>query len=582
MFDRRFPRPRRVFLAAAMLLAACGDDVPEPEVRAGGAPAERIYLGGDIVTMNDAGETAGALAIADGLILAVGDADDVLAAHRGAGTVVVDLAGKALLPGFIDAHGHFLQTGLQASAANLLPPPDGTVASIGDIVAALEAQLDSPLTEQMGVVLGMGYDDAQLAEGRHPTRDELAAVDTELPILLIHQSGHLGVANDAALELAGIGPDAEDPAGGAYRRDADGRLTGVMEETAFFAAAMGVLARINDDVLTRNARASQRAYAAAGFTTAQEGRATLDDAAFLTAAGAAGILDIDVAIYPDPTFAAAEPFEAAMAGASRDYRNRVRLAGIKLSLDGSPQGKTAWLTAPYYVPPQGQDADYRGYGQLPDDVLDRWVGRAFEAGWQVLTHVNGDAAIDQFLGAVERATAERGEADRRPVAIHAQTAREDQVARMGELGIIPSFMTVHTFYWGDWHRDSVLGPERAARISPHRDALSRGMVVTSHNDAPVTLPNSRMILFSQVNRTTRSGAVLGPGQRVSTMEALRAITIHAAYQHFEEDRKGSLEPGKLADLVILDRNPLTIAPEALLGLEVVETIKEGATIFRAE
>jgi predicted amidohydrolase YtcJ len=165
--------------------------------------------------------------------------------------------------------------------------------------------------------------------------------------------------------------------------------------------------------------------------------------------------------------------------------------------------------------------------------------------------------------------------------IHAQTVREDQLDAMKELGIIPSFFGMHTYYWGDWHRDSVLGPERAARISPAASALKRDMVYTQHHDAPVALPNSIMILAAQVNRTTRSDQILGPDQRVSVMDALKSITINAAYQHFEESRKGSLEPGKVADFVILDKNPLEVEPMSLKDIRVIETIKEGKSIYVA-
>jgi len=190
--------------------------------------------------------------------------------------------------------------------------------------------------------------------------------------------------------------------------------------------------------------------------------------------------------------------------------------------------------------------------------------------------------MDQFIMAIRAATEKYGKADRRPVMIHAQTVREDQLDAMKELGIIPSFFGMHTYYWGDWHRDSVLGPERAARISPAASTLKRGMIYTQHHDAPVAMPNSLMILASQVNRTTRSGKVLGPEQRVSVMDALKSITINAAYQYFEEDTKGTLEPGKLADLVILEKNPLKVEPTDIKDIKVIETIKEGISIYKAQ
>jgi predicted amidohydrolase YtcJ len=182
--------------------------------------------------------------------------------------------------------------------------------------------------------------------------------------------------------------------------------------------------------------------------------------------------------------------------------------------------------------------------------------------------------------AIRTATEKHGKAYRRPVMIHAQTVREDQLDEMKELGIITSFFGMHTYYWGDWHRDSVLGPERAARISPAASSLKRSMIYTQHHDAPVALPSSMMVLASQVNKA-RSGQVLGPEQRVSIMDALKSITINAAYQYFEENVKGSLEPGKLADFVILDKNPLEVEPMAIKDIQVVKTIKEGKSIYVA-
>jgi len=538
--------------------------------------AETIYVG-DIVTVNDAQPSAEAVAVKDGRILAVGGEDEVMA-HRGAGTEVVELGSHTMLPGFVDAHGHLKNVGFQALAADLLPPPDSDVDTIERLQEKLRAWGESEASQQLGWILGFGYDDSQLAEKRHPTRDDLDAVSTDRPIFIIHQSGHLYSANSKLLEMAGITAETEDPAGGVIRRRAGSREPdGVLEETAAF-AILPVFPDFGEEGARHMIRMGIDAYTRFGFTTATEGRAFPSDLEIYTAMADAGELGIDVIAFPD-YWAAGEGL-AENPWMSREYRGRFRIGGIKGNLDGSPQGKTAWLSHPYHVPPSGQDADYAGYPMLEEEQALAMFDDAYARGWQVLNHANGDAAIDQMIRAARAATEKYGPADRRTVGIHSQTIRPDQLDAFAELGIIPSFFGMHTFYWGDWHRESVLGPERAAFISPAKAALDRGMRYTQHHDAPVALPSSIMILATQVNRTTRSGQVLGPDQRVSPMDAIRSTTIDAAWQYFEEDRKGSIEPGKLADLVILDANPLEVPPEALFDLQVVETIKEGKTVYR--
>jgi predicted amidohydrolase YtcJ len=256
------------------------------------------------------------------------------------------------------------------------------------------------------------------------------------------------------------------------------------------------------------------------------------------------------------------------------------VGGAKLTIDGSPQGKTAWLSQPYFVVPDGQPKDYRGYAAIDAKTAHEAVEKAFDNNWQILCHGNGDAAIDVFINAVRAAKANHPEADNRPVLIHGQTLREDQVDALKQLGIFPSLFPMHTFYWGDWHRDSVLGPERADNISPTGWVLERDMMFGSHHDAPVALPDSMRVLSATVTRRSRSGDILGPRHRVPVATALKALTIWPAWQHFEEQTKGSIEVGKLADLVILSDNPLTVPEDQLDDLKIMETIKEGVSIYR--
>lgn len=570
------------WLGVLGLVAGCGSQALAGDAAVAQVEAGALYFGGDILTMEgDAPGYVEALRVRDGRIEYIGD----LAGARALGPPAqeVDLQGRTLLPGFIDAHGHAWMTGFQKLAANLLPPPDGEGQDVATVVRLLSdwAAANPAAIERVGWIIGFGYDDSQLAERRHPTAAELDQVSTELPVVIIHQSSHLAVMNHKALALSGITPDTADPAGGAIRREADGRTpNGVLEEMAFFAPMFALLATFDAEASERIALAGLDYYAQFGYTTAQEGRASRDIVQTWQRLAADGRLKIDVAAYPDLD---AETDFMRSAEVGRDYRNGFRIAGVKLSLDGSPQGKTAWLSTPYAHPPAGQAADYRGYPAFADpDRLRALVALAFEQRWQILAHANGDAAGDALLDAVDAAAATHGHGDRRTVMIHAQTVREDQLDRMQALGVVPSFFSMHTYYWGDWHRDEVLGPARASRISPTASALQRGMWFTEHHDAPVALPSSQMILHTTVNRTSRSGQVLGPDQRVSAYVALKSLTDWAARQAFEEDRKGTLSVGKLADMTILDANPLKVDPAALKDLRVLATIKEGVTVHALE
>ena len=559
-------------LVAVMVSIGCTPSSPDAVVA-----ADTIYRNGTIITVDDEASIAEAVAVKDGKILAVGGEEKVLA-HQGDTTEVVDLEGRTMTPGFIDAHGHLKNVGFQALSANLLPPPDADVDSVAVLQEKLREWGEGELSAQLGWIIGFGYDNSQLVENRHPNRDDLDAVSAEKPVFIIHQSGHLYVANSKLLELAGITAETEDPPGGVIqRREGSQEPNGVLEETALM-PVLGVFPKVDDAGQRRMVREGIDAYTTFGFTTATEGRAFPGDVDLYIAMAEAGELEIDVVAFPD--YWLGREMVAGSPWLSRSYRGHFRIGGVKGNLDGSPQGKTAWLTEPYFEPPAGRGADYAGYPMLEEEQALAMFDDAYAQGWQVINHANGDAAIDQLIRAARAATEKHGPGDRRTVGIHSQTIREDQLDAFQELGILPSMFGMHTFYWGDYHRDSVLGPERAVSISPAKSAVDRGMVFTQHHDAPVALPSSVAILATQVNRTTRSGQVLGPDQRVSPMEALKSITAYAAHQYFEEDTKGSIEPGKLADLVILSDDPLSISPEALWDLEVLETIKEGETVFK--
>ncbi len=541
--------------------------------------ADTIYLGGPILTIDDQGTVAQAVAVTDGRIVAVGDLEDIRA-HQGQETVVFDLDGRAMLPGFVDSHGHAVMGGLQALSANLLSPPDGGVRDIASLQEALRKWISEGAGMVAGVnlIIGFGYDQSQLAELRHPTRADLDVVSSELPIVIVHQSGHFGVANSKALELSGTTADRPDPPGGIIRRDADGTPTGVLEENAFFAVLNGLIGDLGEEGLRAFAEAGPEMWARFGYTTGQEGRTSPQVVEVMKKLAAEGGFAIDIVAYPDVLV----DRDYIAANVSREYSGRMRVGGAKLTIDGSPQGFTAWRDRPYHDPVGDYPPGYLGYpAPTREQVIDA-IDWAYANDIQILTHSNGEAASDLLLAAIEAAEETHGPKDRRPVLVHGQFLREDQVDSMQRLKVFPSLFPMHTFYCGDWHRDHTVGPVLADNISPTGWLRERGMMFGSHHDAPVAFPDSMRILDATVTRRTRSGDILGPAQRVDVMTALRAMTIWPAWQHYEEDRKGSIEVGKLADFVVLSRDPTAVDPETLDRLQVLLTIKEDRVIYKAE
>lgn len=538
--------------------------------------ADTIYLG-TIITMDKSAPRAEAIAIRGELIAAVGTRADVLAL-KGPSTKVVELGNRALLPGFIDAHGHLTATAAFLQYANLSSPPAGPINSIRELQKALRSYIKDRKIPPGQWVIGYGYDDSLLTERRHPTREDLDAVSTAHPVFVVHVSGHFSAANSLLLSQAKITSASPDPPGGVIRRQPGSREpNGVLEETAH----MALFAQVPKPSLANSLpliSQAMKTYASMGTTTVQDGGAMPENLALLTEAARQKLLTLDVVAYrlrAPPT--AAFPAELSFG----TYRDRLKIGGVKLILDGSPQGKTAFLSEPYHVPPPGETAAYRGYPSMTTEVATKAVREAIERDVPLLAHANGDAAAQVLIDAVDVARRETGHTKSQVVMIHAQTVRDDQLDRMKALNIVPSFFVGHTFFWGDWHRDETLGPVRAARISPARSAIDRGLAFTLHNDAPVVPPNIIRTLWSATTRRTRTNKTLGPEQRLSIEEALAGVTINAARQYSEDDRKGSIEAGKLADLVIVSQNPLSMDPERLLDLRVVQTVSHGRTVYSA-
>ena len=529
--------PYRALLAFAVILSMtrCA---PAPA----GLFADTVYLNGTIVTMSSNSETMQAVAVRGDEIVAVGS-DDEVQSLVDPDTTVVDLDGKTMVPGFYAAHDHFPGSGRVAvTSVDLNSPPIGSVETMDELVAALrERAATTPVGEW---VQGRGYD-TLLAERRHPTREDLDQVSTEHPIYIGHTSGHLGVANSLALELAGVTRDTPNPPGGVIQKDpVTGEPNGVFEESG------GMVSRLIPPVTAEEQmeafRWAVQDYVEEGVTTAVIAGGGSGSLVNLRKARAEGLLTFRIITMmsrgnPD------QPSAAEMGGLGSHFGdNHVKVGAIKIVQDGSNQGYTGYFTEPYHTPFKG-NADYHGYARRSREDLTTMVTELHRTGYQIAIHANGEAAIDDVIHAFREA----------------------------------SFFVGHVYYWGDRHRDIFMGPDRAAGISALRSSVDRGIRFTVHDDTPVTPVNPLQLVWVSVNRLTKTGQVLGPDERITPLEALRAVTIDAAWQNFEEDIKGSIEPGKLADLVILSDNPVTVDPGTIREIRVLETIVGGQTVYAA-
>ena len=330
--------PSKALVAGLMVavLSGCNEPVTTTDNQ-----ATSIYINGQIVSVDDNVGTVEAIAVKDGLIVALGS-NSVIESYQGKDTKLIDLQGKTLLPGFVDAHSHLSGVAIQAISANLLPAPDGPVNNIAQMQQTLRDYIEqSPVVAEHQVVIGFNYDDSQLAEKRTPNRHDLDAVSTELPIMALHQSGHLGVYNSRALEIFGIDAESVNPPGGIIEREADGKTpNGVLQENAHFAVVYNMVPDFSPAQYMQALKAGETVYASNGFTTVQDGKTDPVSLKTFAAVSAAGALNLDLVSYPDLVKIKEDsPVHGPLL--SREYSNHFRIGGVKLTFDGSPQGKTA-------------------------------------------------------------------------------------------------------------------------------------------------------------------------------------------------------------------------------------------------
>lgn len=541
--------------------------------------ADSIYRNGAILTMTgDNPVYVEALAVTDGKISLVGTEEEALA-MKGDATKVIDLKGRALLPGFLDGHSHYINSLLVATQCKLYAPPSGTGKDVPSIIAELKRFAGELKIPKGKMIMGYGYDDTVMPDGRLLNRGDLDKAFPDNPVRIEHVSMHGAVMNSLALKYYDISAETKTPPGGVIvRKPGTQEPWGLIMETAF----LPVMEKSEPMTAQQEidwSRAGQMLYAESGITTAHEGATHLAQFQTIKRASDAGANIIDVVAYPFITdvdkVLAEHPVEK-----WTKYENRFKVGGVKITLDGSPQGRTAFFTTPYLTGGPGGEENWTGEPTFPQDLANKMVKKVYEMNVPLLLHCNGDASIDAFLTAYEFAREGDYSKPWNVTTIHTQFMRKDHIPKFVKYKVRPSFYTLHTFYFAEAHIAN-RGKEQTMYLSPMRDAIDAGLRPSNHTDFVVAPLDQMMMLSSAVNRISRGGAEIGPDQRVTPFEGLKCMTEWAAEQYDELDSKGTLEVGKLADLVILSKDPLKVAPMMIKDIEVVETVKEGVTIYPA-
>lgn len=528
----------------------------------------KLYFGGPILTMDKENKTAEAVLTENGKIIAVGNYSDLKCDAE-----KIDLKGKTLMPGFVDGHSHMLIVGRDIVCTCSLFGCTG----FEDMLERIRNFRNERKLFNGEPIFCNGYDLAIMAEGEHPTAAVLDTLGFDNPICCTHQSGHVAAYNTVAMEKAGVlKEDYVCPEDGFAGRDENGRLNGYFEESAKAPFTDMFNKGFDAAMMEKAILASQDFYASHGFTTVQEGSANLKERLeVFEKLAKENKLKLDTVFYMAAGPENTEYWEDTVSRLGKDYNNRLKIGGVKMFLDGSPQARTAWLLEPY----EGE-SEYRGYPMFTDEQVEERLSLALKHNLQPLAHCNGDAACEQYANAWAKVTKGLDEIPNlRPVMIHAQTVHYEHLDLMKKTKMMPSFFIGHCYFWGDTHIKN-LG-ERAYRISPAKTALDKGIIFSFHQDSPITEPDMLFSVWCAVNRITRNGVIIGKENRLDVYDALIAATSGGAYTYFEEDTKGILKAGANADFVVLDKDPTQVDPMTIKDIKVLQTIKDDNIIFEA-
>lgn len=531
------------------------------------AEKRKVFTGGDIVTLWNDMPRAEAVCVYGGKIEAVGSLEDVKRFATTGQTEVIDLSGGVLYPGFIDTHSHL------SSYANCVNQVycGGDAASATSVLAALSERAADSTGEW---ILGYGYDDSINGQSGHLSRRDLDAVSADRPVFVSHISLHFAYANTRALQLLGLSADTALP-GGEVVLDESGSPTGLLTETVAF-DAFGKLPTAGPEAAVENLAKAVAVYNRQGFTTVMDGGLGFNGSpypsfqAYMHLARE-GRLNARAYLQMTPTVMD----ELIPFGLWEFPGEHVSFGGAKCFSDGSIQVFTAALLEDYHTRP-----GYRGAMLLPEIDLCELVTRYHSQGLQVAVHANGDRAIEATLRAFEQAQKEHPRKEPRHIMVHAQLASRDQLERMSRVGVLPTFFVRHVEVWGDRHMRLFLGPERARRLDPAGECVRLGMPFSLHVDTPVLPPTALGSIHAAVNRVSSGGRLLGPEQRVSPLEALKAYTVYASLFCRGENDRGCIAPGRYADFVLLSDDIERAAPESIKDIGVRMTICGGRVVYK--
>lgn len=556
-------------------LTAC-DPETSPRGGADGAAqsADLVLLGGKIVTVDDAGREVQALAARGGKIVALGTTEEIRA-HIGDGTEVLDLEGRLAVPGFIEGHGHFLSLGDARIQLDLTTAGNWQQVVAQVAAAAAEAQPGE-------WIRGRGWHQDKwdaapepAVEG-FPIHDSLSAVSPDNPVLLTHASGHALFANAKAMELAGVDDSTADPPGGDILRDAAGKATGLFRENAetLIHRARSADGEIPDEELRKMAKLASDECLAKGVTSFQDAGSSFEEIEFLRGLDAEGGLGVRLwMMIRDSNEALAEKLATAKTAAADN--GHFAVGGIKVSIDGALGARGAWLLEPYSDSPGST-----GLNLVPLDVTRKTAELAIEHGVQLCIHAIGDRGNREVLDLYAQTfAAHPDKTDLRWRIEHAQHLHPDDIPRFAELGVIASMQSVHCTSDGPWVPDR-LGEKRSEEGAyVWQKLMQSGALVMNGTDVPVEDVDPIANFHSAVTRLMKNGEAFYPDEKMSRSEALKSYTLNAAYGAFEEKIKGSLEVGKLADVVVLSKDILTIPEDEIGSAEVLYTIVGGEVVF---